>query len=329
MIEPARFVLETLSDGGLLLDLESGILFNLNRTAAFIWEQAIAGRQPVEIVSAMMGMFAVAPAIARADVEAALKLPQTEASPRPSSEFRYDAIDDGYRLSADGIPVLEISESRRALRALHGFNPAEIGPYLRALAPKLVALLGASVLHASAVARPDGGVVAFLGTSGAGKTTTARAFARAGWRLVCEDKLVLRPDGERLVSVIGGEARVVAWIAEARQRLVKPDSQDWCDASPLAEVLPGATQPVVGVILLGKERRNGTDIDASLLGSAQAAGEIFHHGFYGSPAAAEWRRQVRAAATIARTAQVFQATMPDGLDLLEQAARRYTEMTAS
>ena len=71
--------------------------------------------------------------------------------------------------------------------------------HLRSVVPKLLALRGIRVLHASAV-EIDGSLLVFSGQSGAGKTTSAKAFAQAGARLVSEDLLVLharRTEGPR------------------------------------------------------------------------------------------------------------------------------------
>lgn len=58
----------------------------------------------------------------------------------------------------------------------------------------LVVLRGACVLHGSAV-EVDGHAIAFVGPSGAGKTTSAALGMRAGHRLVSDDLLRLEPDG--------------------------------------------------------------------------------------------------------------------------------------
>jgi hypothetical protein len=329
-VVPARFVLEAFSDGGLLLDLESGVLFTLNRTAVLVWQRALDGVEPAEIAIALAAMFDVSASVASADVDKALRPPRAHLFTNPSpSDFRYEASGDGYRFLSSGVPVLEVATSGRAVRKLPGFDPAEVGAYLRSIAPKLVALLGASVLHASAVARPQGGLVAFLGRSGAGKTTTARMFGRAGWSVVCEDKLVLRREAGGMAAVMDGESRLSAWIAQTRRHMVSATTDDWCDASALGEMTGGPSQPVVNVILVDDLRRRRTEIDLKVVTPVTAAGQIFQHGFYGSHAAKEWERQLRAAVTIARTARAFEATMPDSVQSLEEAARRYTEMTAS
>jgi Coenzyme PQQ synthesis protein D (PqqD) len=328
-IEPRRFVLETFSDGGLLLDLESEILFSLNATAAFIWAHALEGMRSKEVADRLVAKFDVHPSVAETDVAIVLTLTCAEAIAQHPADLQYETTSDGYRLSADGVPLMEIAPSGRALRALSECHPIDLGVHLRALAPKLVTLLGASVLHASAVMRTGAGIVAFLGPSGAGKTTTARAFVHDGWRPVSEDKLVLRLDGESVAVALGGEALIAAWIKETRDRLLVTGPQQWCDASALADVATGPERPISDVILLDGTRRAGAGIQLRRLSPFEAAGKIFHHGFYGSAKPEEWRRQIRLAAMIARTARTFAAVMPDGLDVLMAAAARYTEITAS
>jgi len=55
---------------------------------------------------------------------------------------------------------------------------------------------GATCLHASAVAI-GGRAVALVGAAGAGKSTTAAAFARLGLPVLCDDVLALRQRGEK------------------------------------------------------------------------------------------------------------------------------------
>lgn len=51
-----------------------------------------------------------------------------------------------------------------------------------------------TVLHASAIGSPRG-AIAFLGPTGVGKSTLAASFGRAGWRVIADDALVVRPRG--------------------------------------------------------------------------------------------------------------------------------------
>lgn len=71
-------------------------------------------------------------------------------------------------------------------------DPEELAPAL--LGPVMGVLLrlrGGLCLHASAVAI-DGLAVGLVGSSGAGKSTTAAAFARLGFPVLCDDVLALR-----------------------------------------------------------------------------------------------------------------------------------------
>ncbi|MFJ4872141.1 hypothetical protein [Streptomyces sp. NPDC088757] len=66
---------------------------------------------------------------------------------------------------------------------------------------------GWQILHASAVTRPDGATLLVLGDKGAGKTTTAFLLARAGWRLLANDRVFVRPED--------GHVRVLPWPSAA------------------------------------------------------------------------------------------------------------------
>lgn len=62
---------------------------------------------------------------------------------------------------------------------------------------------GWAVLHSSAVVRPsDGGTILTFGDKGAGKTTTALLLASNGWHLLANDRVLVRPTGERDVEVV-------------------------------------------------------------------------------------------------------------------------------
>ncbi|MFC5143268.1 hypothetical protein [Streptomyces aureoversilis] len=79
---------------------------------------------------------------------------------------------------------------------------------------------GWSILHASAVVR-DGRTVLTLGDKGAGKTTTALLLARSGWQLLANDRVFIRPDGDRLP--------VLPWPSAAAIGLGLLDALGWYD----------------------------------------------------------------------------------------------------
>ncbi|MFD6532118.1 hypothetical protein [Streptomyces sp. NPDC060184] len=66
---------------------------------------------------------------------------------------------------------------------------------------------GWQILHASAATRPDGATVLALGDKGAGKTTTGFLLARAGWRLLANDRIFVR--------VLDGQVRILPWPSAA------------------------------------------------------------------------------------------------------------------
>lgn len=68
-------------------------------------------------------------------------------------------------------------------------------------------LAGLIPLHASAVVH-DGGVFAFTGASGEGKSTLAAALAKAGFSAFCDDVLVLDPIG---AMALPGHKRLKLW----------------------------------------------------------------------------------------------------------------------
>ncbi|MEW2128691.1 hypothetical protein AB0891_33890 [Streptomyces sp. NPDC007259] len=88
---------------------------------------------------------------------------------------------------------------------------------------------GWAVLHSSAVVRPDDGATLLtFGDKGAGKTTTALLLASHGWQLLANDRVLVRPTGERDVEVVPwpsaaalglGLLHSLGWDDKAREHL--------------------------------------------------------------------------------------------------------------
>ncbi|HEU5373510.1 MAG TPA: hypothetical protein VFU51_14065 [Gaiellaceae bacterium] len=89
--------------------------------------------------------------------------------------------------------------------------------------PRVVALRGDLMLHASGAVAPTGRAHLFLGHAGAGKSTVVTRLARAGWHL-------LDDDGVRVVQ--GAEGLFHAWGGTPDVRLFPDVAQ---------ELLPGVT----------------------------------------------------------------------------------------
>ncbi|MDB4983380.1 MAG: hypothetical protein JWM82_4132, partial [Myxococcales bacterium] len=192
-----RFALERVSDGGVLVDLQTGSYFQVNASAAEICG-ALLDEVDVEAARARVS------ARLNVDLDEAASLiegiceglGEEVASGEIEGPLRYGPSGDAFGLEEDGCPVLLVDPATRGLMLA---EPARVLrypmlDYVRTITPKLLGLLGFTVLHASAC-RLSGGVVGFSGQSGAGKTTTMQAFASAGGTALAEDLLVLRDAG--------------------------------------------------------------------------------------------------------------------------------------
>lgn len=65
-------VFRPLQDGGVVLNVESGAYYELNRTACFLWEQVEAKKNPDAMATALAEDYGLDVAVARADVDAFL-----------------------------------------------------------------------------------------------------------------------------------------------------------------------------------------------------------------------------------------------------------------
>ncbi|MEU8623123.1 hypothetical protein [Streptomyces sp. NPDC048623] len=109
---------------------------------------------------------------------------------------------------------------------------------------------GWAILHASAVTSPDGATILTLGDKGAGKTTTAFALGRAGWRMLANDRVFVR--------VEDCTVRVLPWPSAAAIGLGLLDALDCFDTvrARLAsgEQMHPTQHPTVTTALLADQR---------------------------------------------------------------------------
>ena len=206
----ARFDVIAIDGEGILLDREGGSIIRLNRTACEIWTAILGGQSIAGASRELARRFGLTADRAARDVALAIdQIPDAPRSPaptraagkqsRPATPSSRDLACCA-RLTAAEAPCDSPTASvrRKPRRAA----------YLKSIAPKLLSLRGVFLLHAAAV-EIDGKLLVFSGRSGAGKTTSARAFARAGARLVSEDLLVMAAAATSTAeprAVIGGEA---------------------------------------------------------------------------------------------------------------------------
>jgi hypothetical protein len=136
-----------------------------------------------------------------------------------------DGEDEAYWLRyADGTNIFVTDQASR----LWATGPPEysledVACYLLGPVMAIVAQLrNKTCLHASAVAI-DGHIVAILGVSGAGKSTTAAAFAQAGYPVVADDMVVLTElDGRFLAEPAHPNLRL--WPSAVEKLFSDPDA---------------------------------------------------------------------------------------------------------
>ena len=313
-----RYALVGTQQAALLVDIDTGAIFALNESAYLVWKHYLNGATLDWIATSLAARYKIAPQTAWRDVQAAIA-PQIEVGHSvPTSEFTYARGSSGYVLSFQGFPIFEIAESGDSLRALDFTRnrPELARRLLQAAVPKLLALRGHFVLHASAV-ETDCGVIAFSGPSGAGKTSTARAFVRAGANLICEDKLLLLPrHGGAVDAVLAGESGLQSWIETAADDLLVGRS---VSSQELLALFETRCAPLRQIGFLAVSRRNTPAIVARRLSLGDAASAIFQNSFLGSNEPTTWIRQLERSLGIAGSIEMFDLTMPDGLRSLDEA----------
>ncbi len=328
-----RYAIERFRDGGVLIDLATGTYSRLNVTATEIC--SVLGRteslaETVSRTARLLDTNDVAAELAVRKVTEGLRLlgPRRE----PAGAFRYrPSAEGGYVLISAGVSTLSISEDGAAVRlASEEVRPSisQLFDYLRAIAPKALFLQSTIVLHGAASCAP-GGIRVISGESGAGKTTTARAFDAAGAKLFAEDMLVLAAEPPLRVYPNGEEA-INAWARSAAEVLSR-DPNHRVDGKELQASRRGEAKLVSEVWFLDRTRRylGDEDIRPRRLGETDAALAMMTGLFLGGASSEDWRSFLAVARKVATSTPVFETFMPAGVDRLLAGVRRYTENSAS
>ena len=119
--------------------------------------------------------------------------PDLDADGHPALRIWYSAQNNGLRLAFSDGTQFWFDRSRRHLWAAWPKNLSLDSTLSYLLGPVMGLLLrlrGVTCLHASAVALNDCGVL-FVGSAGAGKSTTAAAFAKMGYAIIADDIVAL------------------------------------------------------------------------------------------------------------------------------------------
>jgi hypothetical protein len=319
MTEPARFALVPFEKDGLLLDLSSGSLFHLNESAAMVWARFLEGTPAGAVAEALSNRYRLPLATASEHVSGALLLDNDSAQAKmPVEPFVYGRAADVYTLSRGGTPLVTMDARGHAIRLCgpDAVAAQELPLVLYTVAPKVMALRGHFVLHASSVAL-NGTLIAFCGKSGAGKTTTGRALVRAGAVPISEDKLVINLHTDRIDGFVDGERSIISWVREAAIDLAAGRAAS-CDR--LDQAATGRSAPLGAIGFLDATRRNGRAFTARILGHSKAASALFSNAFHGSDLPEDWRQHLETAARAVRLISTYDVTAPQGVETLQSAA---------
>jgi hypothetical protein len=310
-----RYALAEAGSGALLLDLSSGNILELNASSRFIWRLALSGEAEATIAAELVRRHALDADTARDHVRLALSPSVDDIPGPPPTDFHYERRGADYVFHFRGEAALIVDDRGERIGIAGAPEGVSLNYLLQAIAPKVLSLRGHPVLHASAVALPDR-AVAFSGYSRAGKTSTARAFAKAGGELICEDKLLLVVGETETRTPRFAERAIGAWIASTAEalRAAKPAT-----CAGLEAALEGETIPLSDIGFLDAQRRTPGPYAASPLSETRTAGAVFRYSFYGSDSNRDWVRRLHAAARIGQSVRGFDLTVPDGLERLAAA----------
>jgi hypothetical protein len=247
--------------------------------------------------------------------------------------FRREA--GGHLLRAHGLCDFEISPDLGEVRCFpHGTANSELVPILvrGTVMALMLDLRGAPSLHASAV-EIGGRVFAFLGPSGAGKTTTAAMLCAAGGRLVTDDVLTVE---------LGSDVpRCPAGSTELRLRdaaIGLLDEDGWASARRLLadgrmavrpHVVEDATVPLDALVFPVPSRSADCPV-VHRLGPTSAAFRLA-----AVPRISGWtcpearRRAFTHTARLANTVPVYEIAVPWGPPWRPQVALRIVDAIAS
>lgn len=155
--------------------------------------------------------------------------------------------------------------------------------YFNQIIPLVMGADGDLVLHASAVA-VNGAGIAFLGSTGRGKSTLAAAFARAGHAFLTDDGLILEPSGDGFVvhprrPILRLRPDSEAAILQLPEAL--PSGIDQLKARvPARSEIPFHDTPVpLSAIYLLAEPDPCDDVTITRLSPAAALSQLIGHSF--------------------------------------------------
>jgi hypothetical protein len=333
-----HFAVAAFPDGGLLLHLFSGDFFELDRVRAAVWRAIVQATATEEVVDVIASALAIPRATAFDIVERTVAQGLALENRPPDGIPRFE--DDTRVLSLRDRAGVLLTFDRQALR-LHlgpglilqmqaGRNGLEEA--LRVFVPKILGSWYPLALHASAV-QMGTRTLLFSGDSGAGKTTTARLLVEEmeATRLIAEDMVLLSDLEDEASIVVGAEAAVHAWMADATQTLSALQDQS-VDVEQLLLSLRAQSGrlPLRKIVFLDSARRTGAAWRFGSLTSTATLRLLFVNSFIHSSTFPVLRSHLDACGTLTSRLVAAEAlAIPFGLTNLRAGLRAQIETIAS
>ncbi len=325
-----RYVWSAFPEGGVVLDLEVGTYFRANATVLHVCEALAASTATEQVARDVAARLKIDVPTAEGAIAQILSDLHAQAEPKPiGGAFVYRSTGSGYALFDGDRPFIEVDTSGRSVRLCLPArdSPMPVQQALRSLMPKMFLLQGMSVLHVSSCLMSDN-LLAFGGASGAGKTTTVRAFAEAGAKVVSEDTLVVSWENGVPSVFLDSEKALRAFAARGAARL-QADPTGPIDCGELQSIANGPRRRIDRLWFLDPARRQGIEFQTVMLPKAEALVEFLDGSFLASHERGSWRRYFTECTGLATHVETLRATTPESVAALLAAARRYSASSAS
>jgi hypothetical protein len=328
----ARYALECLAGGGVLVDLNNGNYFRLNSTAAMACQalmQTETFSEAARLLEARFGIPTAGASSILSQITREVDLPTIR---QPTTlPLRYRADETGYTLDHDGVDLLHLDLPGEQLSTCwHDPRhlPVSLLDCVRAILPKILFLQGLTVLHGSANVLPEG-ATAFCGISGAGKTTLGRAFHAAGIPSIAEDLVIVSMRGPSPCVYRWGERVVHAWSERAASSLARRPTEP-ISCRDLHLQIPEEAVRLSALWFIDAHRRIDSDVmQLRVLEPIEGMTTLMANDFLGTAQSGGWRRYVKTARQLVERTTLLEASLPNGLGPLLAAAASYNAISAS
>jgi hypothetical protein len=234
----------------------------------------------------------------------------------------------GHAVEFPGRATFAFDERSIELRKDEAHDPDHVAHLLiDHVVPRVVALRGDLMLHASGAVAPTGHAHLFLGHAGAGKSTVVTRLARTGWPLLDDDGVRVVQGADGLFRACGGtpDVRLFPDVAQELLPGVTPGAPTSfgsskrryrADAGSLA--VATAPAPLGAIFVLeGEDHSSGP----TRLSFGEAVSAITRHGFHLTSRPEDVARRVFEQATaVGSTVPAWRLGRSSGIAALQAAA---------